>query len=379
MYKKMNGRNLPSMIITIILCIGIAIAIFWFNGETRDYLLTGDNISRVEADEIEDDKIVRGTIYAILGAYASDDEGTYYIIPVGEDKFMGLYLDDRYEDRAVEIINDTVDYLNGDRETVSDKRLYTGGVTYAMSPDEARYFHEWFTDSGFLTRSELSSYVIDYTYAVVPFSDWNNSSDIVCYIFELISLVVAIFSFFWMVTCRNVAKVKKKIRENGWSQEQIESDVLSGYNKGNVMIGKNYILCNSVWRWEIYSVKDIIWAYQYTHKTEHRLYGVIKTGTTVNYAIHMWMRNGKTTGVSVKNPDEAMTILAQFDENHPHIILGYSDQLQQLRLSDFNRLVQLSDEKEREYFARQDYLNGNVSVQEQDEWQNDEPSLKFPM
>lgn len=379
MYKKMNGRNLPSMIITIILCIGIAIAIFWFNGETRDYLLTGDNISGVEADEIEDDKIVRGTIYAILGAYAGDDEGTYYIIPVGEDKFMGLYLDNRYEDRAVEIINDTVDYLNGDRETVSNKRLYTGGVTYAMSSDEARYFHEWFTDSGFLTRSELSSYVIDYTYAVVPFSDWNNSTDIVCYIFELISLVVAIFTFFWMVTCRNVAKVKKKIRENGWNKEEIESDVLSGYCKRNIMIGQKYLLCNSVWRWKLYSMKDVIWAYQYTHKTEHRLYGVIKTGTTVVYSVDMWLRNGKLEGVRVKNPKEAQTILDRFYDNYPHIIVGYSDQLRQIRNNNFAQLVQLSDEKEREHFARQDYISGNASAQEQDEWQNDEPSLKFPM
>lgn len=374
MYKKLKKRNRIGMIIGIIVPLVIGIAIFWFNDETRDYLLTGDDINSLSGYEVHDGDIVHGNLYAILGCYAEDEEGAYYIIPVGEDEYMGVFLEWKYEDRAVQILNDTVDYINGDREDLSSYSIQTRGIVYAMGTVEQQYFHEWFTDSGYLSEDEISYYTIDYTYEVIPFHKWNLSSDITCYVLIGICLAIALFLFIWLVTGQDIAQVKKTIQKNGWIPEEVETDILSGYEKRHVMIGRKYILRNSGMRWQLYSVRDVVWAYQSTHTTEHRLYGVIKTGTTVAYSVLMYLRNGKQVGITIKSAGEAQEILEYFQRTQPHIILGYSDQLMAICRQNFNQLVQLSNEKEMQQ-QKQEYYDG--TNQQEQSWQDDEPTLKF--
>ncbi|MDE7367795.1 MAG: hypothetical protein K2N24_10610 [Lachnospiraceae bacterium] len=373
MYKKMKRKTRVEMIIVTVIVFAIAFALFWFNGETRDYLLTGDNINRISASELHDEKIVRGQLYAILGCYAEDDGGAYYVIPVGEDEYMGVYLEKKYEDRAWQIVNDTVDYVNGVRENVSSYRIPTGGMVYSMNGVERQYFHEWFTDTGYMDEEEVALYTVDYTYVVIPFNEWNTSSDITCYVFTGICLAVALFCLFWIVTGRDIAGVKKAMRQNNWNKDEVEADILAGFDKKNVVIGRRYVLWNSGMRWNLYPVHDVIWAYQYTHTTEHRLYGVIKTGTTVTYSVHFYLRNGKMKAVSTKSEQEAQEILEFFVRTQPHVIVGYSDELRALCQNNFNQLVQLSNEKEMRY--GQNYYEG--TSQESDTWQNDEPTLKY--
>lgn len=344
MFRKMKKTRV-GLVILMLVMLAIAFAIFWFNDETRDYLLTGDNINKISASELQEDKIVRGGLYAILGCYAEDSEGAYYVIPVGEDEYMGVYLQKKYEDRAWQIIEDTVDYVNGDRDSLSSYRISTSGMIYKMSSDEREYFHEWFTDTGYMDANDVPNYTADYTYAVIPFSEWNNSNDILCYIFMGICLALALVSLFWIVTGQDVAAVKKTIRQNGWNQDEIEADILSGLDKKNVIAGRKYMLQNSAWKWHIYPVRDVIWAYQFTHTTEHRLYGVIKTGTTVTYSVRFYLRNGKNGNISTRTEQEAQEILEFFARTQPHIILGYSEQLKAVCQQNFNQLIQLSDEK----------------------------------
>lgn len=373
MYKKMKRKTRIGMIVVMVIIFAIAFALFWFNDETRDYLLTGDNINRISASELHNEKIVRGQLYAILGCYAEDDNGAYYVIPVGEDEYMGVYLEKKYEDRAWQIVQDTVDYVNGKREDISSYRIPTSGMIYSMDSVERQYFHEWFTDTGYMDAEDVSLYTVDYTYAVIPFDEWNNSNDITCYVFTGICLAAALFLFFWIVTGRDVAGVKKTIRQNNWNKDEIEADVLSGFDKKSVIVGRKYMLQYSGMKWHLHPIRDVIWAYQFTHTTEHRLYGVIKTGTTVAYSVQFYLRNGKMKAVSVKSEQEAQEILEFFVRTQPHIIVGYSDELKALCQRDFNQLIQLSNEKETRY--GQNYYEG--TTQESDTWQNDEPTLKY--
>lgn len=374
MYRKMKKKTNMRIVLTIVLMLVIEVCVAWFNDETRDYLLTGDNINRISANEVYRDKIVRGQLYAILGCYAEDEGGAYYIIPVGEDEYMGVYLPKKYEDRAWQIIEDTVAYINGEQDSVSSRRIPTGGIIYAMEGVEQQYFREWFTDTGYMDAGDIDRYTIDYTYEVIPFHEWNEGGDIVCYIIIGICLVTVLICLFWLVTGRAISEVKKTIRQNGWNQEEIEADLLSGLDKNNIIAGRKYLLQNSGWKWHLYTMRDIIWAYQFTHTTEHRLYGVIKTGTTVVYSVQFYLRNGKMKAISVKNEKEAQDILEFLARTQPHIIVGYSDELKAVCQQNFGRLVQFSDEKGMQQYG-QGYYEG--TTQESDSWQNDEPTLKY--
>lgn len=345
MFKKMKKKTRVGMVVAMLAALAVAVILFLVNDETRDYLLTGDDINRISAGDVEDEKIVRGKLYAILGCYAEDDEGAYYVIPIGEEEYMGLYLNKKQEDRAWKMIEETVDYINGDREEMSADRISTRGMIYRMDATERQYFHEWFTDTGFMTEADASRYAVDYTYAVIPFGEWNNDRDIVFYIFIALSLIVALVPLFWLITGRDISGVKKTIAQNGWNQEEIEADILSGLEKKSIIMGRKYILSRSGWRWELNRIRDIVWAYQYTHTTEHRLYGIIKTGTTVVYSVHYYLRNGKKGAISVNKEAEAQEILEFFVQTQPHIIVGYSEQLNSICQQNFSELVRFSDER----------------------------------
>lgn len=122
----------------------------------------------------------------------------------------------------------------------------------------------------------------------------------------------------------------------------------------------------------------MIWAYQYTHQTEHRLYGLFKIGTTVLYSGHYVLRNGDDGGFQVKSQAEAQKVLEYLNTTQPHMIIGYSDQLSALAQNNHPELVRLSIQKEKE--------SQNIQNQESDEetspywntWTDDMPSLKYP-
>ncbi len=372
MFKRMKKKTRIGMVITMLAALAAAVVLFLVNDETRDYLLTGDDINKLAIGDIEEEKIVRGKLYAILGCYAEDEEGAYYVIPVGEEEYMGVYLNKRYEDQAWKMIEETVDYINGDREEMSADRISTRGMIYRMDATERQYFHEWFTDTNFMTEAEVASYAVDYTYAVIPFSEWNNDRDIFFYIAIGIALIVAMIPLFWMITGRDVSGVKKAIQENGWNPEEIETDLMSGFDKKSVIMGRKYILSRSGWKWNLNRIRDIVWAYQYTHTTTYKAYGIIKTGTSVEYSVHFHLRDGKKGVISAKNEAEAQEVLDFFARTQPHIILGYSEQLSAICQQNFSELVRFSDEKAIPQYepASQEVPSGDGNP-----WENDDTSM----
>lgn len=205
--------------------------------------------------------------------------------------------------------------------------------------------------------SMIMTAIVSFLIAGVLFMIAMGSGEITNWIFLLfigIFLGAAMFIIIWLVAGGTVAPVKKAIQENGWYEEQVEENLLSGLVKKHIFIGQNYVAYNSLWKWYLCSARDVIWAYQYTHKTNHRLYGVITVGTTVRYELHMYLRDGKRVAVVVKSAYEATEILNYLSQKYPHIFLGYSDKIVNLAKQSFSQLVQFSEEKGRAYYQKRD-------------------------
>lgn len=184
---------------------------------------------------------------------------------------------------------------------------------------------------------------------MIPFYEWNTARGITCCILGGLGAIAAILALFSLLTNQDVAALKKTISRNGWSMEEIEEDMGTGYDKPNCHIGHKYMLLNSGWKWSIYLLHDIIWIYPSTQITEHRRYG-IKTGTSVAYGLTILQRDGTSASIEADSEGQAQNILHFFKETQPHIILGYSEQLYADSQRNLNRLIQFSEEKEREAF-----------------------------
>lgn len=239
------------MIAVLVIFMLIGAGVLIANKDTTDYILTGDNINTMPVYEVHEGNIVHGRIRAIIGAYGSDREGSYYIIPVGEDKYMGLFLKDEYEEQAVQIISDTYEYLDGKRDQLSSTSISTRGIIYEMSANERTYFYDWFTEEGEYTLDEVKQHTLPYTYEVISFKDWSAQRGIWVYIVFGISLIIVIYVIIYMLTKRDLAPVKRAIAEHGWREELIEADVSSGMQTKDALIGRQYILVCGIWRWHL--------------------------------------------------------------------------------------------------------------------------------
>lgn len=383
MYKIMRKKKLGWMVFTFILCLCISVGFFIFNNDVREYFLTGSNINRISASDLYDGKIVYGRIQAIIGGYASYDDGSCYIIPIGDGTYMGLELKDEYEDKAVQIAYDTIDYLNEERDSLSNQRIYTRGIIYSMYEDEEEYFYDWFLEDAEITMDEVRELANPYVYVNIPPREFLDSGDIWgCLVPSGAFLLLAVYVLIYMLAKWDLKVVKKTMGDNGWFEQAVEEDLVSGYSHKNVIIGRTYMAVCTFWKWKLYKSHDLIWAYLYTHTTEHRLYGVIKTGTTVSYAVHYVLRNGTDGGISVNSKEEAYRILEYLEHTQPQTILGYSDQLRNLRDHEFSSFVQLSYEKEMQSrnVTAQPYYDGGQPAQgsSDDDWQSTVETLKFP-
>ena len=189
-------------------------------------------------------------------------------------------------------------------------------------------------------------------------------------------LLVGVIPF--ILTCFGSDRIKmnKVIRDNGINESELERDIMDGIMVGPNEIGKKYILINRMFGYELYVLKDIVWAYQFIQTIEHRAYGVIKMGTSRNYSVYCRMRNGKPILLPVNSEAEGQDILTYFERTQPHIILGYSEELLLMANKDFDRLLRLSYEKAQMELQKREqpkYYDGTSN----EDWESDVETLKY--
>lgn len=341
MYKKMKKTRVGMITIGFVVLV-LAVILLCTNTDILNYLLTGADINQISVSDLRDGKVVHGQLNQIFGCYAEKTEapyglpvyaGSYYVIPVGEETYMGVYLDKEYGDQVWNLMKETKDYINGDRQELPEG-IFTRGRIYQMDTVEESYFQIWLREHGLSTAEEISNHAVSYTYEVIPLSEWNSSKDIAIYMIVGILLIAALIPLLWVATGRDIAGVKKRIKENGWNVEEIEADILSGSEKKNVILGRKYLLSKAGWKWKLDRMQDIIWAYH-----------VAQTGGAAKHMVYLVFRNVKWDKIILRKEEEAQEILKFFAQTQPHIILGYSEELNTLCRVNFTHLVQLSDER----------------------------------
>lgn len=331
------------MIGVVIASVVLAVLLFWQTDNMKDYFLTSANISRISPSDLEDGQALHGRLDMLLGSYAERTErtfyglpehaGTYYIVPLADDTYMSVYFDEKYEAQAENIMAETLDYLNGSR-TEKPEGIFTRGMLHEMEPGEKSYFAEWFFDNASLIEAEERINLVTCVYEVVPFSEWCSSRDLAICMMVIILLVAALVPLLWMVTGMDIAGVKKTIKKNGWNMEEIEADILSGTEKGNLILGRKYLLSKTGWRWKLSRLWDIIW-----------VYSVTQTQGTVKYIIYLYSRNVSRDKIYVRKEETVHEIMEFLEQTQPHILQGYSGELNTISRTNYNHLIQLSDEK----------------------------------
>jgi hypothetical protein len=357
MFEQLKKRAMKSVIARLavsIVIIFVLLIIFgtsfikYFKGPTDLYSLSMDELpgSYVEGD-------INALIDVFAEYYVKNDNGAenttdnYYIVPIGEQEYFALKVNESDFDIATQIYDETYEYLTGTRDELTTT-MHIKGTFSKMSDEVYDYYMDWFQESGYVDESSYDNienialpYVLEVDY-VGGFNNWIlYIAMAACVIILLYAIVIIIKG----ITGIYLLPVKKFIKnnENTISTERIEADYQNGVSVQSVKVGESFTFYFKGSKAHILKNTDILWAY--LEQTTHRVNG-IKTGVTKSLVI--CTREKKKHSILMKNASNVNSVLAVFSKNNPHIILGFSEELKKCYQKDFDSFINLCYRQEAE-------------------------------
>lgn len=197
----------------------------------------------------------------------------------------------------------------------------------------------------------------------------------VAYIIDGVCILGMVALIGYYLSRLDLVPIKKTIKMNGWSEKEIEEDLLSGRIEDTIIIGHKFVAITDG-KSRIYKLDDIIWMYQNEMKI-NRYWGRIRIGVITMHCVNFVLQSGEVRKIVKKTWADAQDVMEHIQRIQPHVIIGYSERLNDLYRHDFNQLIRMAKEQEGTTPGVTGYYDG--TQQSGDEWQDNEPSLKYPL
>lgn len=252
MLEQLKKQSMKDVMIRLVIC---AIIILILLGVTRSSLLKlikgPQDFSSLSLEELPD-AYVNGDINVIIDVFAEyyeeNDDGTeeitknYYVIPFGEDKYIGLNVSKGDFPLANLICDETYEYLMGTRDDLTSKIQVTGTVN-KMNEETYGYYLDWFEKSQFLensTTEAIEAAALPYMLQVDYIGTLDSALIYTLLVCICLVLLYAIIILIKGVTGAYLSRVKKYIKHNdsNFSLERMEVDYLSSVPIESVRVGK---------------------------------------------------------------------------------------------------------------------------------------------
>ena len=145
--KISNKKASVSLVICAIIAIAM-VAIIWNMGFAQLFA------KPVNLNTIKDEDIAPGRaemdIYFVVDYYASYEEDgnttrKYYLVPVGEQSYIGVEAQTKYFDELDPIMAVSQDYLMGNRDDVEGS-FYANGTLSEMTGEELQYYKAYYSE-----------------------------------------------------------------------------------------------------------------------------------------------------------------------------------------------------------------------------------------
>ncbi len=335
---RARKRFLPLFLVgLLVLVAGAALLVGYFsatsnvrdlNAYTMGQLQTGDYY-RIDNNNL------------ILGAFATDDSGEYFILYRESDSlYMGLYLKGSDKTTAEAIMEDNWKYLDNETDSLSDKSISVKGKLTAMTGDEERYFREWFEDSGW-TAADIAEST---DFRTLNTGESETSALIAGILMLLGGLALAFYTMKQMAGGGYKKKLLEEMTAAGLTGDRVSAELGTAQKFSGADIARSFALVNGN-QAEIVPFDALVWAYGSVHTTHHKIYGIIPAGKTVTRTVELVDRSKKHYTISCKNEDESNRLYAALQQAAPYAIYGYSEDLQNLAATRFEEMVAHVDQK----------------------------------
>lgn len=353
-YKKMKSRDFFTRIVAGVALIAIGALILygtcehlfgWITAKDQIFKESKEYIE-YDVDSLEVGKYYKFENRLLIDYYASDEKGYYYFTPIktkeGVQTYMGFCIPKSEFEKAEDIAKQT--WNTYDTGVFPDKSFEGFGYVKSMEPEEEKYIKQFFQESN--ASQEVIDAIVLKTFVVVTSEEIFDISNIFGYLFCIGFVLVGLYlvvSFFIGGSKRGFKKLLKRMNISEIDLER-DMEFSTGLFKNRVWMGERYAIFVG-FTTKIIAYDKTVWAYTRITTTKHTMYGVIPTGTTKSYDVNFVDQTRGTIKYNVNKEEICTAILEVIQRKAPHVIVGYSDELQQMYLSNFSEMVNTVEQR----------------------------------
>lgn len=340
MFKELKMISLKTNLITFILLFAVGCVGLWAEwGTIRTAVGGKSDLDELTAEQIHDAMYVEGTVWGIYDAYANTTKGTdvvsqEYIIPVGENEYMGMVVKPKYIAQCDALMDETWAYLYDEVDAITGQ-FKVKGTILSMSDDSWRYFREVLKEDGM----EDMDLALRYYLVVDQYGGAETGEQIIAVAVWLVLWGIAFWILISTLTGRYQKDLKKYCEATG-AESKVEQFYRNTAPIHNLRLSRDYILGTGEKTCFLPS-DDLLWAYTYIEK--RKKYGVITVSKHVS--VKFCSKDGTQRQHAVGSEEQGHQILEQIHTVLPWVIVGYSDELAKTYRSDRQSMIKAVDER----------------------------------
>ncbi|MBR3033433.1 MAG: hypothetical protein IKH92_10495, partial [Clostridiales bacterium] len=147
--KKITRKNMRIhfVIALVLVLMAIVLALIEIPKTTR-YFLAQKNVFGTSCDNYKKGKFYKGKLYCIYDYFGENENGKFYLAPVqndaGEDRYLIVFIPNKYEEKATRIIEQTYDYIDTGDDSVLVESINCRGYLEDVDSITRSYVNEYF-------------------------------------------------------------------------------------------------------------------------------------------------------------------------------------------------------------------------------------------
>lgn len=348
MLESLKKQSLKQITKLIGLMIGVMIIILIVFGSDFIKIIKGPvELSSLSPDEILN-KYVEFDVEMILDGfvetYNENEDGKqtstdmHYIIPLNPEMFIALHVGSGEFDTAEELLNDTYNYYFANTSSEPPTTWRVKGAINKLEGEYLEYYNTYLLDTFGLTQEEIDTYTMPYVLEVDYIGKYNSGFTYGALILFIILLLCTIINLIKGLSGMSLNPIKKYIKEHEDSinVEKLESDYINGKSIDSVKVGQIWTFFFNGGKAQVIKNEDLIWIYR--QERTHRFYGfkIYQMKSLI-----MYTKNKKKFTATLKDSSDIDYVIETISQDHPHIVTGYSDELEKCFKKDFETFVKL--------------------------------------
>lgn len=344
MFEKLKKKHMVHCVLWCLVLWAIAGVILGLNLESVKVLFEEPvALEDLKASDLRANLKVNAEIYWVMDyySYTEKDGRTVtmeFMIPVGDEEYMGLECSYGTMDDVKENMQLYWDYMDGKDVSLDDmKAIPVKGTIQPLKGDSLRFFNE-FIDALEWTEEEEEIFV-PYVLKVDNIGELDDFTLVFLGLIVLVLLLVGVGILISGLRGSNLKELEKYCAATGnkeYEMQKLEQFYQMGTPVQGIRINNDYFMAVNGTKIKFAPAKQLLWAY--THVVQHRT-NFIPTGKT--YSIIVKLSDGRQLDISMANQDACDQALEYIATNCPYLFIGYDKEWERMYNKNRDEMIRL--------------------------------------